>query len=239
MPLRLRFDNLSKFSERITGKIPLGAIDRSWFLANLSEGEKRLYEAEKRLFDLFFSALFGIISLPFYLIIIIAIRTDSKGPVFYRQIRRGRGGKLFTLIKFRNMVADAEAGTGPVWAAEDDKRVTKVGRLLRKSRIDEIPQLWNIFKGEMSFVGPRPERPEFHEKLKQEIPFYEERNLVAPGLTGWAQIKYKLDFRGGMTVQDTLEKVQYDLYYIKNRSFLLDVGIILKTVNIILTKVLR
>ena len=137
------------------------------------------------------------------------------------------------------MDKDAEKLTGAVWTVEGDPRITKIGSFIRKTRLDELPQLWNILRGEMSFVGPRAERPEFHERLKQEIPFYEERNLVAPGLTGWAQIKYKLDFRGGMTVKDTLEKVQHDLFYIKNRSLLLDLGIILKTINILITKFLR
>lgn len=233
---RMRFFELSRFAELVTGKIPLSTIDQTWFLSNLSEGERRIYEVEKRAFDLFFSFVLSIITLPFYPFIMLLI---NQRPFFYQQIRVGRGGELFNTIKFRTMRTDAESATGPVWAVEDDQRVTKLGKWLRKSRIDEIPQVWNILKGEMSFVGPRPERPEFYEKLKREIPFYEERNLVAPGLTGWAQIKYKLDFRGGMTVKDTLEKVQYDLYYIKNRSILLDIGIILKTANILLTKFLR
>ena len=236
---RMRFFELSLFSERITGKVPLAAINQTWFLANLSEGEKRLYEIGKRAFDMSFAFILGLVTLPVYVILLFINLFSDEGPLLYRQIRVGRGGKKFTTIKFRTMKMDAEHDTGPVWAVEDDKRVTSVGRWLRKSRIDEIPQFWNIFNGDMSFVGPRPERPEFYEKLKKEISFYEERNLVAPGLTGWAQIKYKLDFRGGMTIADTYEKVQYDLYYIKNRSLLLDIGIILKTINILLTKFLR
>ena len=125
----------------------------------------------------------------------------------------------------------AEGNTGPIWASANDPRITRVGRFIRKSRIDEFPQLWNVIRGDMSFVGPRPERPEFHNQLKNEIPFYEERYLIKPGLTGWAQIKYKIDFQGGMTVQDTFEKLQYDLYYIKNRSIPLDIAIILKTIG--------
>ena len=232
---RMRFFELSRFSELVTGKIPLSTIDQSWFLSNLSEGERRLYEVEKRGFDIF-AFIFGIITLPIYPVIMILIR---HRPFFYEQVRVGREGRLFKTIKFRTMRTDAESATGPVWAMEDDQRITQFGKLLRKSRIDEIPQFWNILKGEMSFVGPRPERPEFYEKLKREIPFYEERNLVEPGLTGWAQIKYKLDFRGGMTINDTLQKVQYDLYYIKNRSLLLDLGILLKTINILLVKLLK
>ena len=143
---------------------------------------------------------------------------------------RNRGG-VQRITTFNNI----EKQSGPVWASKNDPRITRVGRFLRRTRLDELPQLWNIFMGEMSFVGPRPERPEFHDNLKREIPFYEERYLIKPGLTGWAQIRYKLDFKDGMTVQDTVQKLQYDLYYIKNRSIPLDLGIILKTI----TKVLK
>lgn len=235
--LGMRYYDLSDFYERVSGKVPVGAIDQTWFLENLSEGGKRAYELAKRSFDIVLALLLAIITLPLQLIITLLIKWDSPGPVIYRQQRVGRAGRVFTLYKYRNMVADAESKTGPVWAAENDARATRVGRVLRRSRLDELPQLWNILKGEMSFIGPRPERPEFHTKLKEEISFYEERYLIRPGLTGWAQIKYKLDFRGGMTTRDTLEKLQYDLFYIKNRSLFLDLGIILKTINIILKKV--
>ena len=136
------------------------------------------------------------------------------------------------MIKFRTMILDAEASTGAVWAKDDDQRVTGIGKFLRRSRIDELPQLWNIIKGEMSLVGPRAERPEFHETLKREVPFYEERYLIKPGLSGWAQINYPY----GASVKDAAEKLKYDLYYIKNRSFLLDLGIILKTIRIALSQ---
>ncbi len=230
------FYNLSDFYERTTEKIPLGTIDQIWFLENLSLGTKRGYELVKRFFDIIFSVLIGLITLPFYPVIIAAIKLDSRGPAFFKQARVGRSGKVFTLVKFRNMVANspdgsAEGGTGPVWASAEDPRVTRVGKFIRNTRIDELPQLWNVLKGEMSFVGPRPERPEFQEQLKKEIPFYEERYLIKPGLTGWAQLKFKLDFKGGMTVKDTYEKLQYDLYYIKNRSIFLDFAVILKTIN--------
>lgn len=231
--LGIVFYNLSDFYERVTDKIPLGAIDQVWFLGNLSEGTKRAYEIFKRVFDIVFSVVIGIISLIFYPIIILAIKLDSRGPVFFRQRRIGKTGKIFTLVKFRNMISNspdgsAEGGTGPVWADAKDPRVTRVGKLLRQSRIDELPQLWNVLRGEMSFVGPRPERPEFHEQLKREIPFYEERYLIKPGLTGWAQIKHRIN---GMSLKDTVEKLQYDLFYIKNRSIPLDVTIILKTIG--------
>ena len=237
--LRMNFYNLSDFAERNTGRVPLGAIDQIWFLSNLDENSKRVYEFGKRMFDLLLATAIGLVFLPILPFMALAIKLDSKGNVFYRQARVGKAGETVTLIKFRTMFQDAEDKTGPVWAIENDNRTTRVGRFIRRTRIDEIPQIWNILKGEMSFVGPRPERPEFHEKLKKEIPFYEERYLIKPGLTGWAQIKYRLDFRGSMTLNDVKEKIQYDLYYIKNRSFLLDMSIILKTISIILGKILK
>jgi exopolysaccharide biosynthesis polyprenyl glycosylphosphotransferase len=230
--LKLNFYNISDFYERVTGKIPLGAIDQTWFLENLSEGKKNLYEKGKRLFDIVLSLIFGAASLILFPFIALATKLDSPGPIFHKQKREGRAGKIFTMIKFRTMVKDAEKIQGAVWASEEDPRITRVGRLLRKSRLDELPQLWNILKGEMSFVGPRAERPEFRKELEKEIPFYNERYLIKPGLTGWAQIK----FRYGASIKDTAEKLQYDLYYIKNRSFLLDLGIILKTITIVLRK---
>lgn len=237
--LGINFYNLSGFFERVTERIPLETIDQIWFLDNLSRGNRRGYEIGKRIMDSIGAIAIGLVTFPFYPLIILAIKLDSKGQIFYRQARMGRTGNIFTVIKFRTMFQEVEKNTGPVWAAENDARTTRVGKFLRRTRIDELPQIWNVLHGEMSFVGPRPERPEFHEKLKKEIPFYEERYLVKPGLTGWAQIKHKLDFRGGMTVADTHEKLQHDLYYIKNRSLLLDLGIILKTINILLKKALR
>ncbi len=235
----VNFYNLSHFYEVNTGKVPLGAIDQAWFISNLSEGRRKGFELAKRLFDIILAIGIGFVASPLYSLIILAIKLDSVGPIFYYQPRVGKAGKIFTLVKFRNMIKDAESQTGPVWASENDARTTRIGKFLRRSRVDELPQIWNIIRGDMSFVGPRPERPEFHDRLKKEIPFYEERYLIKPGLTGWAQIKYKLDFRGGMTMADTAEKVQHDLYYIKNRSLLLDLGIILKTINILFKKVFR
>ena len=158
------------------------------------------------------------------------IAVDSKGAIFFKQIRTGHDGKNFTAVKFRSMYQNAEQN-GPEWAKKNDPRVTRIARFFRKTRIDEIPQLWNILRGEMSFVGPRPERPEFIEKLSAEIPFYKERLLVKPGLTGWAQI---LGPAYGGSREESLIKLQYDLYYIKNRNFFLDLGIILKTLNTVL-----
>lgn len=227
---KITFLNLASFYEHLTGKVPLGAINQIWFLENLSEGNKRGYEIAKRFFDTVFAILIGMISLIFYPFIILLIKISSPGPVLYRQNRVGQSGKNFKIIKFRTMYKDAEKSTGAVWTIENDPRITPVGRFLRKTRLDELPQIWNILKGEMAFVGPRAERPEFHETLQKNVPFYEERYLIKPGLTGWAQI----NFHYGSSIKDAAEKLKYDLYYIKNRSLLLDLGIILKTIRITL-----
>ncbi|MDP3792750.1 MAG: sugar transferase [bacterium] len=227
---RVTFRNLSSFYEQVTNRVPLGAINQIWFLENLSEGSKKPYEEIKRFYDLVFAFLLGMIILLFIPMIAGLIKLSSRGAVFYRQKRVGQNGKNFEIIKFRTMRPDAEKETGATWAKENDPRITKLGKLLRKTRIDELPQLWNIVKGEMSFVGPRAERPEFHKELIEAVPFYEERYIIKPGLTGWAQINY----RYGSSIADAAEKLQYDLYYIKNRSLVLDLGIILKTLNIAL-----
>lgn len=226
---KVGFMNLASFYERLTGMVPLGAINQVWFLENLNEGNKRAYEIVKRISDLVFAVIFGLISLLFYPFIILLIKATSKGPVFYKQKRVGQLGRVFEIIKFRTMNKDAEKNTGAVWASNNDPRITNAGRFMRKTRIDELPQLWNILKGQMAFIGPRAERPEFNEALKM-IPFYEERYLIKPGLSGWAQI----NFRYGSSVADTAEKLKYDLYYIKNRSLILDLGIILKTIRVML-----
>jgi lipopolysaccharide/colanic/teichoic acid biosynthesis glycosyltransferase len=168
--------------------------------------------------------------LPLFPLIMLAIRLDSKGPVFYTQTRVGKAGRVFKVVKFRTMRDDAEAASGPKWAGDNDPRVTRVGKFLRSSRLDEIPQLWCVLKGDMAFVGPRPERPEFIEWLSKEIPYYGVRHMVRPGLTGWAQVKYKY----GSTVEDSLEKHQYDLFYIKNASIGLDLLIMFLTVKTVL-----
>ena len=224
---KVSFMNLASFYERLTGMVPLGAINQIWFLENLNEGNKKAYEIAKRSSDLVFAVVLGLFSLLLYPFIIILIKATSRGPVFYKQKRVGRAGKTFEIIKFRTMNRDAEKDTGAVWASNDDPRITSVGKFMRKTRIDELPQLWNILKGQMAFIGPRAERPEFNESLK-DIPFYEERYLIKPGLSGWAQI----NFRYGSSVADTAEKLKYDLYYIKNRSLILDLGIALKTIRI-------
>lgn len=226
---KIDFVNLPEFYENVTQKVPLAAINEVWFIENISQEQKQSYETFKRIFDFIFGIIILIVSLPFWPIIALIIKLESSGNVFYRQTRIGQSGKPFVMTKFRSMKKDAEKD-GPQMTAKQDNRITKFGNFLRKSRLDEIPQLWNIIKGEMSFVGPRAERPEFHQELKTHIPFYQERYLIKPGLSGWAQIKYGY----GSSIDDNFEKVQYDLYYIKNRSFIFDLSIILKTINIIL-----
>ena len=232
LSLKIKFYNYPGFHERLFNKIPISAIGETWFLENLSENKKRFYEFIKRLVDLIIPLIVLIIALPFIPLIILMIKLDSKGPIFFTQIRTGKEGKTFKAIKFRSMLRDAEQN-GPQWAQKNDTRITHFGKFMRKTRIDEIPQFLNVIKGDMSLVGPRPERPEFVEALQKEIPFYKERLLVKPGLTGWAQI---LGPTYGGSKEETLEKLQYDLYYIKNRTLFMDLGIILKTINIILKR---
>ncbi len=231
LALKLQFFDLPTFYEKLTGKIPVTTIGHIWFLENLAESEKAIYELGKRIFDMVFSTVILVLSLPFIPLIALLIKLDTKGPVFFRQIRVGLLGKPFEAVKFRSMIEGAEKNGEAQWASKNDPRVTKIGRFLRKTRIDEIPQLLNVFRGEMSLIGPRPERPEFVAKLLELIPFYNERHLVKPGLTGWAQIS----FQYGSSTGDALKKLQYDLFYIKNRSLPLDIGIVLKTINIILS----
>jgi sugar transferase (PEP-CTERM system associated) len=219
------------FHERMTGKIPLDQLKPSWVV--FSEGFKTLKSRKilKRIFDLVFSILLLICFVPIFLITALLIKLDSKGPVIFKQTRVGEHEREFKIYKFRSMRQDAETKTGPVWAETEDDRVTRVGKVIRKLRIDEIPQLINVVKGDMSFVGPRPERPYFVEKLKKVIPYYEIRTVIKPGVSGWAQIKYPY----GSTYQDAQEKLQYDIYYIKNMSPLLDLIISLWTIKVVLT----
>lgn len=170
--------------------------------------------------------------MPLIPFIVLAVKLDSSGPAVYRQKRVGRGGKIFYCYKFRSMRPDAEADKGPTWANDDDPRITRVGRFLRTMRLDEIPQLWCVLKGDMAFVGPRPERPEFVEWLSRDIPFYNVRHLVRPGITGWAQVNYKY----GNNAEDAKEKLQYDLFYIKNASMGLDILIMFQTIKILLLR---
>jgi exopolysaccharide biosynthesis polyprenyl glycosylphosphotransferase len=173
-----------------------------------------------------------VLAMPVMAIVAIAVKRTSSGPVLYRQERVGRHGRVFSVLKFRSMREDAEAGTGAVWASPNDNRVTPIGRFLRRSRLDELPQLINVIKGDMSLVGPRPERPEFVKQLTEQIPFYGQRHIIRPGLTGWAQVRYTY----GSSVEDALEKLQYDLYYIKNLSIPLDLFIIFSTIKTVILR---
>ncbi|MDP2909507.1 MAG: exopolysaccharide biosynthesis polyprenyl glycosylphosphotransferase [bacterium] len=217
--------DFATFYETTMEKIPVSSVNESWFLVNLVEINKQLFELAKRIFDVILAVILGILTLLILPLIAFLIKVESRGPIFYRQKRTGKNGKIFEIIKFRSMVQNAEEN-GAQWANEKDKRMTKIGKILRKARIDELPQLWNILKGEMSFIGPRPERPEFVAELQKQIPHYAMRHLIKPGLSGWAQIKFPY----GASVQDATEKLQYDLYYVKNRSAILDLAITLRTI---------
>ncbi|MFH1522431.1 MAG: sugar transferase [Patescibacteria group bacterium] len=230
LPLKINFISLSNFYETITGKVPIEAISEMWFLENLSEGNKKLFTAFKRGYDLLLASLILIITIAFWLIVALIIKLESKGPVFIKMLRSGKSNKPFKMYKFRSM---KEEGNTRTLTIENDPRITKFGNFIRKTRLDEIPQVINIIKGEMSFIGPRPERPELIAKLEGNIPFYNERMLVKPGVTGWDQVsgEYHSPSR-----EDTLKKLQYDLFYIKNRSIYLDLSIILKTIATVLSK---
>jgi len=216
--------------ESITGKVPIESIRLSWLLFSPGFHASRLFLIYKRSASVLISIVGLLLSAPLLPFVILAIKLSSPGRVLYWQNRVGRDDRAFRCYKFRTMRTDAEAGTGPTWAEDDDPRVTPVGRFLRKTRIDEIPQLLNVLKGDMSLVGPRPERPEFVAALNENIPYYHLRHSVRPGITGWAQILYKY----GSSVEDAKEKLRYDLYYIKNSSVGLDLLIVLNTIKIVL-----
>lgn len=226
----IEVEDWPSFYEKLTGKILLTDLRPSWLIFSDGFAKNHLTLMVKRALDVLLASVGLILTLPLFPILAALIRLESPGPVLYRQERLGQGGRLFWLLKFRSMRQDAERQTGPVWATVGDARVTRIGRLLRKTRLDEIPQLINILRGEMSLVGPRPERPVFVEQLQEKIPFYIHRLAVKPGLTGWAQVKYHY----AASVDDTREKLEYDLYYIKNLSVFLDLLIILQTIQIVL-----
>lgn len=217
------------FYERITGRVSLNMLRPSWLIFTGRGRQAKLTELSRSIVHWLVAFVGAILSLPIVLITVVLIKLESRGPVFYKQERVGKNGRTFVLTKFRSMRVDAEQD-GPVWASKGDSRTTRVGRVIRKIRVDEIPQFWHILKGEMSFVGPRPERPHFVAQLAEEIPFYEQRHLIAPGLTGWAQIKYPY----GASIEDARQKLQYDLFYIKNQGLILDAIILFETVKIIL-----
>jgi sugar transferase (PEP-CTERM system associated) len=228
----IRIEEREFVYERVTGKIAVEALRPSYLIFSDGFHKTRLTTVCKRSLDLLLSTVGLLLSLPLTIATALAIKLDSPGPLFIRQPRVGKDGRPFVLHKFRTMRADAEKDTGPVWARAYDDRVTRVGRILRKTRIDEIPQMWNVLRAEMSFVGPRPERPFFVEELAHEIPYYMERLTVKPGITGWAQICYPY----GSSKGDAIQKLQYDLYYIKNLSLFFDVTILLRTVKVVLLR---
>ena len=219
----------ASFYERLTGKISTEMLRPSWLIFSQGTRRSRAYKQARRLADIILAVFGFALSLPVMILTAIAIKLDSRGPVFYRQERVGIRNRVFKIIKFRSMRTDAEKD-GPVWAGESDPRVTRVGRVIRKLRIDELPQFVNVIRGEMGFIGPRPERPVFVEQLEREIPYYSQRHLVKPGLTGWAQIRYSY----AASLEDAIEKLQYDLYYIKNQSPVLDAIIMFETIRIVL-----
>jgi sugar transferase (PEP-CTERM system associated) len=235
LQLRMRgvkIEEATTWLEKMSGKIEVENLYPSWMVFGQGFRRTATFILVRRVVSIVISLIGLVLTLPLIPLIILAIRLDSKGPVFYTQARVGKGGRVFNVVKFRTMRQDAEAANGPQWADDKDSRVTRVGKFLRSLRLDEIPQLWCVLKGDMAFVGPRPERPEFVEWLSKAIPFYGVRHMVRPGLTGWAQVKYKY----GSTVDDAREKLQYDLFYIKNASIGLDLLIMFLTVKTVLLR---
>ena len=232
--LKCRIEGISieegiAFYEFLTGKLLIEKAYPSFLIFSNGFTKSTYNRVMKTAMDLFIASIGLIIFLPIMALIALAIKIDSSGPIFYRQERQGKAAKTFMLLKFRSMNEDAEKETGPVWAQENDERMTRVGKIIRKIRLDELPQMINVLRGDMSFVGPRPERSHFIKNLEDEIPFYEKRLSVKPGITGWAQIEYPY----GASKKDALEKLKYDLYYIKNMSLFFDIAILFRTIRIV------
>jgi sugar transferase (PEP-CTERM system associated) len=226
----VRVEDATTTYERLTGKILIDDLKPSWLIFSDGFMISRSTRWLKRLIDLALASIGFVLAAPLTLLTALAVYLDSDGPILYRQERVGESGRTFTLFKFRSMRLDAEKAGQPIWAKENDDRITRVGRFIRKARLDELPQLWNVLRGDMSFVGPRPERPFFVQQLAEEIPFYQQRHAVKPGVTGWAQIKYQY----GSSIEDAMEKLRYDLYYIKHLSIALDLSIVFDTVKVIM-----
>jgi sugar transferase (PEP-CTERM system associated) len=226
------FDYLASVYERYTGKIAVENLRPSWLIFSAGFRARPRLLVVKRLLDIVVALVGLVVSAPLLLLVAVAVKASSDGPVLYHQRRVGERGRVFTLHKFRSMRVDAEASSGAVWSRQGDTRTTTVGRFLRTMRLDELPQFWNVLRGDMSLVGPRPERPEFIEQLTRQIPYYGQRHVVKPGLTGWAQVRY--DY--GSSVEDSMEKLQYDLFYIKNMSLTMDLLIALITVKTIVSR---
>jgi sugar transferase (PEP-CTERM system associated) len=226
----VRVEDATTTYERVTGKILIDDLRPSWLIFSDGFRVSRATRWMKRTIDLTLSIVLAVLSFPLMVLTALAVWLESGRPVLYLQERVGENGRTFTLRKFRSMRTDAESGGTPVWAKDGDDRITRVGRFIRKTRLDELPQLWNVVRGDMSFVGPRPERPYFVSELAREIPFYQQRHAVKPGLTGWAQVKY----RYGASLEDAMEKLRYDLYYIKHLSVFFDLTIVFDTVKVVL-----
>jgi sugar transferase (PEP-CTERM system associated) len=221
---------LPTYFEQEYRQVLLESLNPSWMVLGDGFRQGLVGNTVKRVFDLTASAALLVLTLPIMLIVALCIYLESGLPVLYRQRRVGQGGRVFTLFKFRSMRVDAESSGTPYWASPDDERNTRVGRFIRKWRLDELPQILNVLRGEMSFVGPRPERPYFVDQLVKQIPYYSLRHSAKPGITGWAQVRYQY----GASVDDAIEKLQYDLYYLKNRSLFLDLMIMVATVEVVM-----
>ena len=228
----IRFDHLASVYETFTGKIAVENLRPSWLIFSEGFRKGRAQSVMKRALDIALSIIGLVLALPLLVLCAIAIRILSPGPALYHQRRVGKDGVVFTIHKFRSMSVNAEANTGAVWAVKGDPRVTPVGRFMRRTRLDELPQLWNVLIGDMSFVGPRPERPEFVSELMAQIPYYGQRHIVRPGLTGWAQVRH----RYGSTEEDALQKLQYELFYIKNMSLAFDMFVVFETIKTVLVR---
>jgi sugar transferase (PEP-CTERM system associated) len=225
-------EDATTFYERVAGKIPIENLQPSWMVFNSGFSVTKHALMKKRMLSLLVSSVMLVLTAPILLLLAILIKLDSKGPAFYKQERVGQDGKTFTLIKFRSMYTNAEEQSGPVWSKDADDRITRIGRFMRRTRLDELPQFINVLRGDMSLVGPRPERPHFVQQLVESIPFYHMRHIVKPGITGWAQINYGY----ANTLEHTVQKLQYDLFYIKNMSWILDSLILLETIKTVLVR---
>lgn len=228
----VRFDHLASVYEQYTGKIAVENLRPSWMIFSDGFRKSTSLQAVKRLSDIVLALVGLLLASPLMLLATVLLRLTSPGPVLYSQTRVGKDSNLFTIYKFRSMRTDAEAMSGAVWSTENDPRVTPVGRFIRRTRIDELPQLWNVLRGDMSFVGPRPERPEFIAELARQVPYYGQRHVVRPGLTGWAQVRHGY----GSSIADAQEKLQYDLFYIKHMSFAFDLYIVFETIKTVLIR---
>jgi sugar transferase (PEP-CTERM system associated) len=226
----IRVEDATTTYERVTGKILIDDLRPSWLIFSDGFRVSRVTRLMKRTIDLALAGLLAALTLPLMIVTALLVLIEDGRPILYRQERVGENGRLFTLAKFRSMRKDAEKAGKPIWAKDGDDRITRIGRFIRKTRLDELPQLWNVVRGDMSFVGPRPERPFFVEQLSKDIPFYQQRHAVKPGLTGWAQVKY----RYGSSLEDAMEKLRYDLYYIKHLSVFFDLTIVFDTVKVVL-----